>query len=279
MTGTRTGFSLLTVTVNGTAALNGTLLVNEGVGQYTVGDSYTIITASNGVTDTFAHEATLGNYFAAQTRYGANTVSLTVSALPAAYQTGVAVVNNAYASNQAIHAGLDTTLDGAEGVLDHQGMHFTAAHVGAWVKGIGAFGQVNGTNIHDYGAVMGYGDSITRHLVVGGAFSGLDTQTNASNQQVHTHLFTAYGYGIDTQGRLRLSASVGAGRIGLNENRTMAPLPVMAQGSTHGWLLAAGLQAQYLMLMGRAFLIPYARMDYQHMRTNSFSEQGPEPLT
>ncbi len=271
--GTDTGFSRLTV--NGTATLAGTLLVNEGAGRYTVGDSYTIVKATT-LSGTFAHTATLGDYFQARTTYGTahHTVSLQVSALPAAYETGAAALDSAYADNQAIHAGLDAALDGSEGVLGRRGMRFTAAHVGAWVKGIGAFGQVSGANVQDYGAMMGYGDALTRHLVVGGAFSGIDTQTRAASQQVHANLFTAYGYGIDTLGHLRLSASLGAGRIGLNEDRTMAPLPVTAQGATHGWLLGAGLQAQYLVPMGRAFLIPYARLDYQHTRTSGFSEHG-----
>ena len=73
---------------------------------------------------------------------------------------------------------------------------------------------------------------------------------------------------------LRVSASAGGGRIGLNETRTMAPLPVTANGDTHGWLLAAGAQAPNRVPMGRTFLVPYARMDYQHTNTGAFAETG-----
>ena len=277
VSGTPTGFGVLQV--NGAANIAGDLLVNEGTGQYTVGDTYTIVNATGGVTGTFAQTKTLGNYFAAQTSYNADTVSLKVSALPAAYQTGSAVVNNVYASNQAIRTGIDATLDGSEGVLGPDGaMHFTAAHTGAWVKGVGATGQVSGATVRNYGAVMGYGDQVTHHLVVGGAFSGIHTETSTANQQADANLFSVYGYGIDTMGHLRMSASVGGGRIGLNETRTMAPLPVTATGDTHGWLLAVGAQAQYLVPMGHAFLVPYARMDYQHTKTSAFGETGAQAL-
>ena len=273
VSGTPTGFGVLQV--NGAANIAGDLLVNEGTGQYTVGDTYTIVNATGGVTGTFAQTKTLGNYFAAQTSYNADTVSLKVSALPAAYETGSAVVNNAYASNQAIRTGTDATLDGSEGILGRDGaMHFTAAHAGAWVKGVGATGQVSGATIRNYGAVMGYGDQVDHHLVVGGAFSGIHTQTDTASQQVNANLFSVYGYGIDTMGHLRVSASVGGGRIGMNETRTMAPLPVTAKGNTHGWLLAVGAQAQYLVPMGHAFLVPYARMNYQHTKTSAFAETG-----
>ena len=273
VSGTPTGFGILQV--NGAANIAGDLLVNEGTGQYTVGDTYTVVDATGGLTGTFAQTKTLGGYFAAQATYGADTVSLKVSALPAAYQTGSAAVDNAYASNQAVSTGLDATLDGSEGVLGANGvMRFTATRTGAWVKGVGATGQVSGATVRDEGAVIGYGNQINRNLVVGGAFSGIHTQTDAANQQVGANLFSVYGYGIDTMGHLRVSASVGGGRIGLNETRTMAPLPVTAKGDTHGWLLAAGAQAQYLVPMGRAFLVPYARMDYQHTNTGAFAETG-----
>lgn len=153
-------------------------------------------------------------------------------------------------------------------------MHFTATHVGSWSKLFGGFGDANGATIDDGGGVLGYGTPLTHHLTVGAAFSGAADRTVIPTQRVNTQNYGFYGYGIDTHGALRVSGSVGVGYLALSEQRTLTPTPLVANGTSQGWFMAAGTQAQYLIPLGSVFVMPYGKASYIHTGVQGYSEQG-----
>ncbi len=181
-----------------------------------------------------------------------------------AFTTGDVAVNDAYVVHQSLSAALGAPLDGSQGVRGGTSMHFTATHVGAWVQGLGGFGIANGDNVGSFDGIAGYGKAISRNLVLGGAFSGAGTDTSNPYQSVNGRSVGFYGYGIYTQGNLRISADLGGGHLAMDTHRTLYPTPLTADGSTSGWFLGVGAQLQYLVPLGRAFLLPYSRIQYLH---------------
>lgn len=111
-------------------------------------------------------------------------------------------------------------------------------------------------------------------LTLGTALSGGASRTAIPTQQVNTRSYGVYGYGIDTRGALRLSGSVGVGTLSLTEQRTLSPTPLVANGGGHGWFLAAGSQAQYLIPLGSVFVLPYGKATYLHTGEQGYAEQG-----
>jgi hypothetical protein len=266
------------LSVTGKAQLAGKLAVQVDPGNYTVGEKYDIVHAAGGVSGTFSSEGynpLFASYITPSLSYGPQDVYLNLTATQKSFSTGSASVNNAYVVNQGIQNVLGSTLDGSQGLLDSSGtMHFTAAHVGAWAKGLGGFGRVNSSNVENYGGVLGYGKNITRNFVLGAAFSGMGTETGTTYQQVSGKTIGFYGYGIYTSGALRLSGSLGTGYLTLDSERELQPTNLTASGSTKGWFFASGLQAQYLVPMGNAFLMPYGSLRYLHTGTEGFTEHG-----
>ena len=143
------------------------------------------------------------------------------------------------------------------------------------MQGLGGFGNAYGASVENYGGVLGDGAAINHHLVLGAAFSGMGTQTGNSYQQVNGRSFGFYGYGIYTQGALRISGVLGTGYQSYSEQRELHPTGLVASGSTQGWFFGSGAQAQYTIpLQDHAFLMPYLSANYLHTRTNAFNEQG-----
>ncbi|MDA8119043.1 MAG: autotransporter outer membrane beta-barrel domain-containing protein [Gammaproteobacteria bacterium] len=178
-----------------------------------------------------------------------------------------------YSAQRISLVNLSTVLDGAQSTGGTT-PHFTALHEGAWLKGAGDFGQSQGASVTDFGGITGYGKAVSPNLVVGGAFSGLGTTTHTPQQSLNGQSLGVYGYGIYTQGALRLSASVGAGALSEDSQRNLAPTGLIATGSTSGWFTDTGVQAQYLIPMGRTFVMPYGSATYLHTHLNGFSEHG-----
>ncbi|MHB1672033.1 MAG: autotransporter domain-containing protein, partial [Acidiferrobacter sp.] len=268
------GYDQLNVT--GSAALAGHLAVQVDSGTYTVGESYDIVHAAGGVTGTFAqttYNPAFAAYITPQVSYGAHDVSLVLKANPLAFASASGVTESPYIVNQSLFGALSTVLDGAQSTGGAT-PHFTDLHQGAWMKGAGDFGQSQGASVTDFGGITGYGKTLSRHLVVGGAFSGLGTTTTTSQQTLNGQSFGVYGYGIYTRGALRVSASVGAGALSQDSQRNLAPTGLIATGSTSGWFTDTGVQAQYLIPMGQAFLMPYGSATYLHTSLNGFSEHG-----
>lgn len=162
-------------------------------------------------------------------------------------------------------------LDGADQVGRH---HFTNNRTGYWAKGFGGFGRTQGDSVEDYGGIAGYGEAINNQTTLGAAFVGTGTGTSAAQQTVESKSFGGFVYAIDTVGRLRISATLGAGYQHQDSTRYLTPTPLIGYGSTSGWYMGTGVQAQYLIPMGHAFLIPYGKIRYQYSRLGSFSEQG-----
>ncbi|MEY2336106.1 autotransporter outer membrane beta-barrel domain-containing protein, partial [Acidithiobacillus ferrianus] len=255
------GYDQLNVT--GTAALAGNLAVQVDPGSYTVGEQYNIVHAGQGVSGAFSNVAyapLFASYITPTVTYGAQGVYLNLTANPIAFNSGKAVPDNAYIVNQSLLGAMTRVF---------------SAHKGVWAQGIGGFGRANGASVADYGGVMGDGAAITSHLILGAAFSGLGTQTSTGYQQADGRSFGFYGYGIYTQGHLRVSGALGTGYLSLNEQRELRPTPAIASGSSNGWFFATGTQARYLIPLSKAaFLMPYGDMSYLHTGTNAFTEQG-----
>ena len=272
------GYDQLNVT--GTAALNGKLAVQVDSGTYAVGEQYDIIHAAGGVSGTFSGETynpLFASYLTPQVSYGAQDVYLKLTGTPRSYNSGSGVADNLYTVNQSLQTAMGSVMDGSQGV-GGSSPTFTATHVGSWAKGLGGFGRANGADVIDYGGVAGYGKAITHHLVLGAAFSGMGTQTRTQQQGVNGNSFGFYGYGIYTQGALRVSGMLGTGILSADSNRNLDPTGMNASGSTTGWFFGSGVQAQYLVPLGQTFLMPYVSATYLHAHLNPFAEQGAGPL-
>ncbi|MHB1781011.1 autotransporter outer membrane beta-barrel domain-containing protein, partial [Acidithiobacillus sp.] len=246
------------------------LAVQVDPGTYTVGEQYDIVHAAGGVSGTFAGETynpLFANYLTPKITYGANDAYLNLDATPGAqgspglaYTSGASAVNNAYILNQSLLGAFSRIF---------------SAHKGYWVQGLGGFGNAYGASVENYGGVLGDGAAINHHLVLGAAFSGMGTQTGNSYQQVNGRSFGFYGYGIYTQGALRISGVLGTGYQSYSEQRELHPTGLVASGSTQGWFFGSGAQAQYTIpLQDHAFLMPYLSANYLHTGTNAFNEQG-----
>ncbi|MHB1566690.1 MAG: autotransporter domain-containing protein [Acidiferrobacter sp.] len=262
--------------VKGGATLAGNLAIQVDAGTYTVGESYDIVHATNGVSGSFAqttYNSAFAAYISPQVTSGANDVTLVLKANPVAFDSGSGVTDSPYIVNQSLFGALSTVLDGSQS-LGGTTPHFTDLHEGAWLKGAGDFGQNNGASVTDFGGITGYGKAVSPHMVVGAAFSGLGTTTNTAQQSLNGQSFGFYGYGIYTQGALRVSASVGAGALSQDSQRNLTSTGLIATGSTSGWFTDTGVQAQYLIPLGRTFVMPYGSATYLHTHVNGFSEQG-----
>ena len=194
------------------------------------------------------------------------------------FYQGRVVAASTFAVNMGANAVVSTLLDGAGQVEGRDGPQFTDSRQGSWVKGFGAFGRSDGASIENYGGVAGYGLAVDPHWVVGAAFAGAGTGASTFYQKVTTNSFGGFAYAIDTQGQLRISATLGAGYLHQNSNRGIYTpdnqLYETATGATKGWYFGAGLQGQYLIPLGQNFLMPYGRINYIHTQFNGFSEQG-----
>ncbi len=263
------------LSVTGSAALAGTLAVQVN-SSYIVGEKYNIVQAANGVSGTFTqttYNPLFAAYISPEVTYGTNDAILVLKANPLAFTSGSGVEVSPCIVNQSLFGALSTVLDGSQS-LGGTTPHFTDLHQGAWLKGAGDFGQTNGASVADFGGITGYGKTLSRHMVVGGAFSGLGTTTNTPLQSLNGQSFGVYGYGIYTRGALRISASVGAGALSQDSQRNLNPTGLIATGSTSGWFTDTGVQAQYLIPLGCTFLMPYGSATYLHTHLNGFSEQG-----
>jgi hypothetical protein len=280
--------------VQGSATLNGSLKILD-MTQLVTGSSggtysnavYDLITTTSGVSGNFtsvAYDPNFASYITPSVSTSGKNEVLTLTAAPApapapapglAFTTGDAAVNNETTTQLSLSNALGTVLDGSQALPGrHVSLHFTATRIGSWAKGFGGFGRSNGNNIQDFGGVVGYGSNITRHLTLGAAFSGLGTSTQSPYETASGKSFGIYGYGIYTQNHLRISGTIGAGYLDLNTHRNLYPTTLQAYGSTNGWFLGTGIQAQYLIPLGQAFLIPYGRLSYLHTTTNAFTEHG-----
>ena len=183
------------------------------------------------------------------------------------------MVSSASINTTSTFTAINSLMDGAEQV-DGNTVQFTDSRQGTWGKGFGGFGRANGANMEDYGGIAGYGTAVNRHLVLGAAFTGIGAGTSTAQQTVDSQSFGAFGYAIDTQGHWRLSATLGAGYLHQNSTRYLYPSNVVGTGATDGWYTGAGIQAQYLVPLGQAFLMPYGRISYLHTQLAGFTEQG-----
>ncbi|MGC9239883.1 MAG: autotransporter outer membrane beta-barrel domain-containing protein, partial [Acidithiobacillus sp.] len=186
------------------------------------------------------------------------------------------------ASTSIVNAGAEevtgSLLDSAGQVAGADGPRFTDSRIGTWGKGFGGFGRANGASVENYGGLAGYGSAIHRHLVLGFALSGFGASTRTNPQQVNDQSVGGGLYAIDTQGNLRLSASLDGGYLHQNSLRDLYTPQNQrletAAGSSDGWYLGVGVQGQYLIPVGANFLMPYGRIQYAHTHLSGFAEHG-----
>ncbi|PKY10458.1 hypothetical protein B1757_10215 [Acidithiobacillus marinus] len=187
------------------------------------------------------------------------------------------MVDSDYINTASGFTAINSLMDGAEQV-GTQGAQFTNSRDGSWAKGFGGFGRANGASVEDYGGIAGYGATVhahlQSHLVLGAAFVGSGTGTRSSQQRVDGQSFGGFGYALDTAGHLRVSATLGAGYLHQDSTRYLYPSNVIASGHTSGWYAGLGVQGQYLIPLGQAFLTPYGRISYLHTHLNGFAEHG-----
>ncbi|WP_312283781.1 autotransporter domain-containing protein [Candidatus Igneacidithiobacillus taiwanensis] len=289
------------LSITGSASLAGDLGVQEDNGttpnQYYVGQQYTILTASNGVTGKFSSIVNANSpyspFIMPTPVYGSNQVSMVIMPTPApapspapasnqsqdpndlAYRSGRAVIDSPYIINSTLFSTLGTLLDGAQQIYPGE---FTHSRLGPWAKGFGGFGNAFGASVENYGGVAGYGFAVSGSLTLGAAFAGSDTSTTTSTsitwQNDNTQSFGGFLYAVDTQGNLRISGTMGGGSLQENSTRNLYTLHQSAAGSTDGWYFGTGLQVQYLIPMGDTFLMPYGQASYLHTSLGGYTEKG-----
>lgn len=283
--------------VTGSATLNGALNILQESGApstYKVGEKYDIVHAEKGITGSFQqvnYNPLFASYITPQVTTGKDNTYLTLAATTAPasafspatnsndrlFKSGYGVASSTFVTTTSGLTAVNSLMDGAEKVGTH-GVQFTNSHQGPWVKGFGGFGRANGAGVEDYGGIAGYGATVhahlQSHLVLGAAFVGSGTGTNTAQQTVDGQSFGGFGYAIDTDGRWRMSATLGAGYLHQNSTRYIYPSNVIATGHTNGWYVGLGAQGQYLVPLGKAFLMPYGRISYLHTHLGGFAEQG-----
>ena len=276
------GYDQLNVT--GSASLAGALLVQPDLGTYTLGTAYDIVHAGGGVSGQFASltltSPGLGAYLAPSLTYQASDVILALAPAPGAdgslasgpaFATGAGFAGNAYAVNQVLFTALGRLTDPGGVVGDPTA---TNPLLGAWARGIGGWGAANGMSTQQYGGLVGYGRAVRPGVVAGFAVSGLGTSAQGGTQTITTRSFGAYGYGVWTQGRLRITGTAGGGGLLTHETRALPPTGLGAKGDATGWFGAAALSAQYRLQQGPLFLIPFAFARYLHADSGTLSETG-----
>ena len=281
--------------VSGMASLAGALGVQVDSGTYVVGSKYDIVHAGGGVSGTFAtvaYNPLFAAYITPQVVYQNNDVLLELLPTPAppvtpppvippppppmaaapAFSTGRGYAANAFVVNQSLFDAMSATL----GATDQTGIgpDFADPERGTWVRAIGGFGSANGYDINEYGAVAGHGFAVSPNFTLGAAISGIHTHTGVSQNTVDGESLGFYGYGIYVAGRLRISATAGAGALNGRLERHLVPLPLVAKADTSGWFGGAAASVQYRLGGPRLFAIPYAKAMYLHMDMGSASENG-----
>ncbi len=278
------GVSYDQLNVSGAASLAGSLVVQPDLGTYAVGTAYDIVHAGGGVSGRFASltltRPALAAYLTPALTYQASDVVLTVAPMPgpdgtlasgAAFATGAGFAGNAYAVNQVLFTALGRLTDPGDVIGDPTA---TNPLLGAWARGIGGWGAANGMSTQQYGGLVGYGRAVRPDVVAGFAVSGLGTSAQGGTQTLTTRSFGAYGYGVWTQGRLRITGTAGGGGLLTHETRALPPTGLGAKGDATGWFGAVALSAQYRLQQGPLFLIPFAFARYLHTDSGALSETG-----
>ena len=256
------GYSQLTVT--GSVHLAGGLAINADSGTYRPGSRYDIVHSGSGISGQFstvAYNSSLASYLLPQVQYTADNVYLRLNVGSLAFSSGSSVVANAYIISQGA---LETT----DAVL--------ASQKGFWVHGLGSFGQANGENVVDDGAIIGYGSKFRPGFILGVAVAGSSSSSssNAAYQQISNRQISLSGYGIYQHGPWRITAMLGIGHLEVNSRRSLAPSGLVATGSGNGWFLSSGINASYTDHINRGFIQPFVSERYLHVSQEGFTEHG-----
>ena len=284
--------------VGGTASQAGTLaVVLDGTG-YAIGAAYDILHANGGVSGTFStvtYNPLLANYVSPTVIYQPNDTYIeilptlpggqvpagpftdtTFSSAPL-FTTGRGFVASSYVTNSALFNTVDTLLNGSS-ELHVTSPVYTNPQLGTWVEMQGGFGRANDFSITQYGGIVGHGVQVTPNLVVGGAISALGNSTTNPYDRVYGQSVGVFGYGVYTLGRLRLSATGGVGATSLDSHRELLPTSLTGRGHASGFYGAAGVQAEYRITLGKAFVMPFASARYIHTDSGTMGETGADPL-
>lgn len=254
--------------VVGSAQLSGPLtlgLLTPTAGQhYSIGTTYRVVTATDGIKGTFSNINLTGPYAAylqASPDYNTpDSISVRLDPTADLYRSGSFYASNAYAQNSSLFAVLAAP---------------STSGTGYWMHGLGGFGHIVDANYNYKGFVVGHGVALGPHLIVGGGASNIYTHTQGLNgSSVDGTNVGGLLYAIYTLPKWTLSSSVMAGHLEDKSTRNM-PGFGRAKFNTDGYYTGTALQAQYNWVeQTHWFATPDAGLSYLHTYMGHGHESG-----
>lgn len=272
------GIDLLAVT--GTATLNGGTLRFISLGG-TEGNGGTFLTATGGVTGTFATVETVGAQLPLAVIYQPTSAIMAPSVLTARAST----------FNAQTLAGADTTL----GFIDSMGLTDLRHGSGnrLWLSGLGAWGSRSATAAtlaydHDVAGLAGgvnlaMGDNVTVGAAIGWASGDITLGSNGGGGEQSTvlgALTVRYASSVNANA-LSLGAGVVIGRIDQDTLRNVSfnGFAASVEGTTQSDVLAAFAEAAVpLAEQDRWTFAAKGRAAFVHLSQDGYTESGSSPL-
>lgn len=264
--------------VNGTASLNGNVLVNVNTpapgSSYVVGSKYNVVQAAS-ISGNAIVTAPMSENFA---KYLTFTRTIVQNGNQQDYVVSPVALNGPNgAPGPAFTSG---SFYGASFYAQNAALFDTlSAPVGSdadyWMHGIGSFGHSPSDNYNYKGFVIGRGFAVTPRLIIGGAVSNVYTHTAGSNDS-HADSTSVGGlaYGIYSMPKWTITGTATIGHLGTRATRYL-PLVGTGKFATNGVYGGASLRADYNWIdTGRFFATPYATVSYIFTNTGSGQETG-----
>lgn len=264
--------------VNGTASLNGNVLVNVNApapgSSYVVGSKYNVVQAAS-ISGNAIVTAPISENFA---KYLTFTRAIVQNGNQQDYVVSPVALNGPNgAPGPAFTSG---SFYGASFYAQNAALFDTlSAPVGSdadyWMHGIGSFGHSPSDNYNYKGFVIGRGFAVTPRLIIGGAVSNVYTHTAGSNDS-HADSTSVGGlaYGIYSMPKWTITGTAMIGHLGTRATRYL-PLVGSGKFATNGVYGGASLRADYNWIdTGRFFATPYATVSYIFTNTGSGQETG-----
>lgn len=297
--------------VTGSASLAGELEINVDSGNYTAGTTYSILTAAQGVTGSFANtvfngDSALGEYLAPQFTLAGNNVELQLApaaasptepsspstpaepgnpATPSAPVTTVSppaltaselTQAPAFQTGRIYAASFFAQNSGLMNILGSpSGANSSENQVenGYWMHAVGNFGNANGNNFNSKGFAIGKGFNVSPKLVVGAAISNIYSATSGGGSNVNGTSFGGLAYGIYSANRVSVSADIAAGHLSNGISRYLPGLGWHGKSSSDGGYAGAASAVQYSLVDRRhIFVSPYAQASYLYTSLGSAQE-------
>lgn len=250
------------IVVQGSAQLNGTLLINPAQARsgFVAGQTYNFLNISGTTAGNFTTVSVAGSsgqYLSLKGSLNGNNYVTSFTPTTTSYGTGKFYASSLYAQDASLFDALSSP---------------AGTEAGYWIHGIGSFGHAPSASYTYKGFVIGRGFVLNPHLILGTALSNIYSNTSDANKSsVSANSFGAMGYGIYTLPKWAFTASTEIGHLG---NAATRSLQIGEDKfATNGVYSGAALRVDYQALETQhVFATPYAKLSYLYTTTGSGQE-------